>query len=194
MHFVNRLFRPGDLILTETGTSSHGGRLFKLPPGSRLFGAVTWLSIGYMLPATLGAALARRELSQKPESSRAILFIGDGSPQMSVQEISTIIKQKLNVIIFIVNNDGYTIERAIHGRKQAYNDLATWRHELALGFFGADEKQSHSSARTYSELEEVLNDDRIKNGRGVRTIEVFMGREDVQGALLNLMQSQVSKE
>ncbi|KAJ9220366.1 hypothetical protein DTO169C6_7255 [Paecilomyces variotii] len=195
-HFVNLTFRPGDLVLTETGTAAHGGRLFKLPRNTRLFAAVTWLSIGYMLPATLGAALARRELSGEPESSRAILFIGDGSLQMSVQEISTIIKEKLNVIIFIINNNGYTIERAIHGRKQAYNDIATWRNDLALAFFGADEKQvqSHFSARSYSELEEVLNNDSIQNGRGLRTIEVFMGREDVQGSLLNLMQSQISKE
>ncbi|KAJ6013503.1 pyruvate decarboxylase [Penicillium herquei] len=193
--FVNRLLRTGDLILTETGTASYGGRHFKLPSASRLFGAVTWLSIGYMLPATLGAALAKSEID--PESHRAILFIGDGSLQMSVQEISTIIKENLNVIIFVIKNDGYTIERAIHGRKQGYNDIAIWRHSYALQFFGADEKHATENcftARTYSELENILATDKIQNGKGLRIVEVYMGREDVQGVLLGLLRKQIAEE
>ncbi|PWY75194.1 putative pyruvate decarboxylase [Aspergillus sclerotioniger CBS 115572] len=193
--YVNRAFRPGDLILTETGTAAHGGRQFKLPPQSRLFGPATWLSIGYMLPATLGAAVAKRELSENA-NARAILFIGDGSLQMSVQEISTIIKEKLNVIIFIINNGGYTIERAIHGRKQSYNDIASWRHQHTIAFFGGTEEQSANSfsARTYAELDRILEDDRIQKGSGLRVVEVFMGQEDVEGALLKLMEDQISAE
>lgn len=193
--FVTPLFRPDDLILTETGTASHGAREFQLPRDTRLFGAVTWLSIGYMLPATLGAAIAKREL-KKDENARAILFIGDGSLQMSVQEISTIIAEKLNVVLFIINNAGYTIERAIHGRKQAYNDIAPWRHEHALGLFGAETSQlgNYFSARTYRELESVLANDQIQSGTGLRVIEVFMDREDCGGLLELLMNSQIAKE
>ncbi|KAJ5087377.1 pyruvate decarboxylase [Penicillium angulare] len=193
--FVNSIFRENDLILTETGTAAHGGRQFKLPTKSRLFAPATWLSIGYMLPATLGAAVAHCEKNRNG-GTRAILFIGDGSLQMSVQEISTIIHQHLNVIIFVINNAGYTIERAIHGRKQIYNDIAPWRHSQALGFFGVNEECSRNSfsARTYGELGIVLHDENIMNGTGVRLIEVFMGREDVEGALLGLMQSQIAKE
>lgn len=44
-----------------------------------------------------------------PPTTRAILFVGDGSLQTSAQEISTIIKEKLNVIIFVLNNGGDTI-------------------------------------------------------------------------------------
>ncbi|RWA11060.1 hypothetical protein EKO27_g4061 [Xylaria grammica] len=193
--FVNQIFRENDLILTETGTAGHGGRQFKLPPRSRLFGPATWLSIGYMLPATLGVTVAKRDLT-KNSNARAILIIGDGSLQMSAQEISTIIREKLNVIMFIINNSGYTIERAIHGRKQAYNDIAPWRHTKALEFFGAEEGQAKNSfvARTYGELGRVLNDERIRNGGGLRIVEVFMDQEDVQGALLHLMEKQIAAE
>ena len=78
--------------------------------------------------------LARRE-QVGDDNTRSILFIGDGSLQMSVQEISTIIRENLNVIVFIINNSGYTIERAIHGRKQGYDGIASWRHTHALVFF-----------------------------------------------------------
>lgn len=195
-HHVNPLLRPGDIVLTETGTASHGGRDFVLPPHTRLFGAVTWLSIGYMLPATLGAALAQRESNRFPQS-RAILFVGDGSLQVSVQEISTLIRENLDVVIFVINNAGYTIERAIHGRKQSYNDIAAWRHTQALSFFGADEKdgcERSFRARTWGELDEVLGDEQIRAGSGVRLVEVFMGKEDVQGVLSVLLEAQIALE
>ncbi|KAE8419761.1 thiamine diphosphate-binding protein [Aspergillus pseudocaelatus] len=193
---VNSMIREDDLVLTETGTAAHGGRDMILPQNTRLLGPATWLSIGYMLPATVGAELAQRERTNNPDS-RAILFIGDGSLQMTVQEISTMIRENLNVIIIVINNEGYTIERAIHGRKQSYNDIAPWSHAQALSFFGADDRhamQSYFSARTWGELDVVLRDKRIQAGTGVRMVEVFMGREDVQGALLRLMANQIADE
>ncbi|KAJ5095446.1 Thiamine pyrophosphate enzyme [Penicillium alfredii] len=198
---VNPLFREGDIILTETGTASHGGSGFRLPAKSRIFGAVTWLSIGFMLPATLGAALAHRELNASASASaktdsQVILFIGDGSLQMTAQEISVMIREKLRIVIFILNNDGYTIERVIHGRKQAYNDVPFWRHTQALNYFGADEDHvagNTFTARTCGELQTVLADERIQRGEGLRIVEVFMGREDVQGVLLDLLNRQVAR-
>ncbi|PYH95732.1 thiamine diphosphate-binding protein, partial [Aspergillus ellipticus CBS 707.79] len=195
-HALSPLFRPNDLVLAETGTSGHGSRHFTLPAKTPYFTAVTWLSIGYMLPATLGATLAHQQLHPS-EKSRGILFVGDGSLQMSIQELSTIIHQKLNVLIILINNDGYTIERVIHGRKQRYNDIATWRHDQAMGFFGADEaqaKESYFVARTWGELEEVLGNESVKDGERVRVVEVFMGREDVQGILLQLLEKQIAEE
>lgn len=195
---VNPLFKEGDIILTETGTAAHGGRNFKLPAGSRIFGAVTWLSIGFMLPATLGTALAQREQNEDtPSKSQTILFIGDGSLQMTAQEISVMIREKLNIIIFIINNEGYTIERVIHGRKEKYNDVPFWRHAQALNYFGADKEHAAENtftARTCGELQEVLGHENIKNGSGVRLVEVSMEREDVQGALLWLLNKQLKQE
>ncbi|KAJ5648457.1 Thiamine pyrophosphate enzymeC-terminal TPP-binding [Penicillium lividum] len=196
---VNPLFREGDIILAETGTAAYGGRHFKLPPKSRLFTAVTWLSIGFMLPATLGTALAKRELN-KPSGARnqTVLIIGDGSLQMTAQEISVMIKEKLDILIIIINNEGYTIERVIHGRKEAYNDVPFWRHRQALQYFGADDeavKQNTFTARTVGEFQDVLKNERVKDGKGVRIVEVFMEREDVQeGPLLWVLNKQLAEE
>jgi pyruvate decarboxylase len=193
-HKVNSLFHEGDLILAETGTSSYGSQNFSVPKNARLFNAVTWLSIGYMLPATLGATLAQRDRT-KDEKTRAFLFIGDGSLQMSVQEISTMIREKLNIIIFVINNGGYTIERAIHGRTQKYNDVAVWRHTQATSFFGADENhavENNFVARSWSDLERILNNENIQRGSGVRLVEVFMERDDVSGVLLPLMRARIA--
>ncbi|KAJ6093297.1 Thiamine pyrophosphate enzyme C-terminal TPP-binding [Penicillium sp. IBT 16267x] len=196
---VTQLFREGDNILAETGTAAYGTRHCKLPPKARLFSAVTWLSIGYMLPATLGTALAKRELN-KPSGTRnqTILIIGDGSLQMTAQEISVMIKEKLDILIIIINNEGYTIERAIHGRKEAYNDVPFWRHTKALEYFGADDeavKENTFTAKTVGELQEVLKNERVKDGKGVRIVEVFMEREDVpEGPLRWVLDKQLAEE
>ncbi|KAH0014323.1 pyruvate decarboxylase, partial [Aureobasidium melanogenum] len=194
---INPMLKPGDIVMGETGTASHGTRDLVLPSGSYYFTAVTWLSIGYMLPAALGASLAQRDSenwrkrsgSTDTSGDRVVLFIGDGSLQMTVQEISTMIRERLNIIIVVINNDGYTIERVIHGRKQTYNDIASWRYLQALNMFGATEDEVDTntfSARTWGELQAAIGCGLLTNGKGVRMLEVFMEREDAQGLLLKL--------
>lgn len=56
-------------------------------------------SIGYSVGAVLGAALAARELPDGAER-RVILFVGEGSLQLTVQEISTIIRRGLKPILY----------------------------------------------------------------------------------------------
>ena len=196
--YVNPMFRQGDTILTETGTAAEGGKVFKLPEGCRFFTAVTWLSIGYMLPATLGAALARRDMnSHNKNTERTILFIGDGSLQMTAQEISVMVKEKLNIVIFVINNNGYTIERAIHGRKADYNDIAPWNFKHALGLFGYSDEElgrRYFAARSWGELKTALDSEVVKGNDGVKMVEVFMDEEDCTGELRGLLERQITRE
>ncbi|PYI28979.1 thiamine pyrophosphate enzyme [Aspergillus indologenus CBS 114.80] len=190
--------RPGDIVLGETGTAGYGVREMALPRHSRVFTPVTWLSIGYMLPASQGAALAQRELMMADEyqgirNARTILFIGDGSFQMTAQELGTIIRLGLNVVVFVVNNDGYTIERCIHGRHQAYNDITRWRYLQAPQLFGGSEKVYTASARTWDELGGILTTDQLWNESGLRMVEIVCDREDApSGPLVEYLQRQNS--
>jgi pyruvate decarboxylase len=186
--------RPGDIVMGETGTAGFGVREMRTPENVRVFVPVTWLSIGYMLPAAQGAALAQRELysstkgTTRDTGDRTVLFVGDGSLQMTVQEISTIIRLNLNMIIIILNNNGYTIERAIHGLEQKYNDVARWRYLGAPSFFGGDENAFTASARTWGELEVIMSDKRLTDGEGLRMVELMMEKDDVpSGPLAALM-------
>ncbi|KAG7143787.1 Pyruvate decarboxylase like protein [Verticillium longisporum] len=194
------MVNPGDIVLGETGTAGYGVREMPLPPDTRLFTPVTWLSIGYMLPGAQGAALAQRELlasspSSGPSTPKTILFIGDGSFQMTVQEIATIVRLELNVVIFLINNDGYTIERCIHGRNQAYNDVSPLRYLEAPSFFGAKKSTYTASARTWRELQTVLDSGTLHDEKELRMVEIFLGRDDApKGPLLQYMISQKEKE
>jgi len=78
-----------------------------------------WGSIGYTLPAAFGAQTAQPQ-------QRVVLIIGDGSAQLTVQELGTMLRDGQNPVIFLLNNDGYTVERAIHGAQKRYNVIAHW--------------------------------------------------------------------
>jgi pyruvate decarboxylase len=193
---ISTFFRSGDIILTETGTPSIGGRDFVLPPHTRLINSSIWLSIGYMLGAAQGAALALRELiaEGKQSQGRAILFEGDGSLQMTAQAFSDIIRNRLDITIFILNNDGYTIERWIHGMKAGYNDVQPWRYLEAPNYFGAPKDDPAypvltKRAENWGQLFEILADKQLQEGKGLNIVEVMMTREDAPDVLKKLVQA-----
>lgn len=50
----------------------------------------------------------------------------NASSQLTVQELSVMMRHGLNPIIFVLNNSGYTIERYLHGMTRKYNDITNW--------------------------------------------------------------------
>jgi len=78
--------------------------------GQRLFSNSGCASMGYDLPAAIGASIAAPD-------KRVICVAGDGSFQMNIQELQTVIYNKLNVKIFVLNNGGY---RSIQQTQQSF--------------------------------------------------------------------------
>ncbi|KEF57728.1 uncharacterized protein A1O9_05647 [Exophiala aquamarina CBS 119918] len=187
---ISSFFRPHDIILAETGTASIGSREFVLPEKTQLHNSSIWLSIGFMLPAAQGVALAQRELSASSKcfSGRTILFEGDGSLQMTAQAISDIIRNRLDVTIFLLNNDGYTIERLIHGMRAHYNDVQAWRYLQSASYFGAPENDELYPVTTrrvenWGQLMDLIQDQEFGNGKGFRMAEILMEKEDAVESL-----------
>ncbi len=116
---MQSFIQPGDIILADQGTAAFGAAALRLPAGAQLLVQPLWGSIGYTLPAAFGAQTAR-------PSQRVILIIGDGSAQLTIQELGSMLRDDQHPIIFLLNNEGYTVERAIHGADQRYNDIAQW--------------------------------------------------------------------
>lgn len=92
---------------------------------------------------------------------------------MTVQEIGSYIRFGFKPIIFVINNNGYSIERAIWGEKQTYNDISMlWDHQKMLEFLGARKEtgiQSRSSAcKTVEELEKVLQDPEFESANCIQ--------------------------
>lgn len=94
---LGKWLRAGDVVLTETGTSSFGIWDTTMPPNSIFMAQYLWSSIGYTVGACQGAAQAVRDSTDAKR--RTILFIGDGSLQCGCQELSTIIRRGLKPIM-----------------------------------------------------------------------------------------------
>ena len=93
---VSGFLRKGDVVVTETGTSNFGILSTKLPPGGKALAQILWGSIGWATGALQGAALAVKDSGK---DDRTMLFIGDGSLQLSAQEISTMLRRDLHPIM-----------------------------------------------------------------------------------------------
>ena len=76
---VENLTQSNETIVAEQGTSFFGASSIFLKPKSHFIGQPLWGSIGYTFPAALGSQIADKE-------SRHLLFIGDGSLQLTVQD------------------------------------------------------------------------------------------------------------
>jgi pyruvate decarboxylase len=120
---ISRFIRTEDVIVTETGTSSFGALEMPLPAKTIYLSQILWGSIGWATGAAVGAAFGARERRLK---GRTLLFTGDGSLQLTVQELSTAMRHGLAPILFVLNNNGYTIERLLHGRERHYNEIVNW--------------------------------------------------------------------
>lgn len=92
---VGQWLQPNDIVITETGTANFGIWETKFPPGVSALSQVLWGSIGYSLGACQGAALAAKETGDR----RTVLFIGDGSFELTAQELSTMIRHDLKPIM-----------------------------------------------------------------------------------------------
>ena len=103
-HLIEELFthlKANDIVVCGDATATIVPfQIGKMKAGMRLFSNSGSASMGYDIPAALGAAIANPK-------ARIICLAGDGSSMMNIQELETISNLNLNIIVFILNNDGY---------------------------------------------------------------------------------------
>ena len=104
-HFVDVLsgeLSSSDVIVLANGAANTCTfQAIKLKKGQRLFTNTGCAAMGYDLPAAIGACFAN-------DRKQVICIAGDGSIQMNLQELQTIVHHKLPIKIFLLNNNGYT--------------------------------------------------------------------------------------
>jgi len=103
--FMERLSESlcdGEVVVCGDGTACVTAfQAIQIRPGMRLFHNSGCASMGYDVPAAIGAAVAQ------PKNKRIICLAGDGSLMMNLQELQTVSGLKLPIKIFILNNTGY---------------------------------------------------------------------------------------
>ncbi|MEV4449138.1 alpha-keto acid decarboxylase family protein [Streptomyces mirabilis] len=146
---VQGFIREGDVLIAEDGTSEAGCWGLQLPSKCSIVTQAVWGSIGYSVGSVLGTLLAAPE-------RRHLLFVGDGSFQLTAQEVSTMLRHDLKPIIFLINNGGYTVERTICGKQGQFNDVANWAYAELPKVLHPGTTARTFVVRTPAELKEAL--------------------------------------
>ncbi len=166
---------PGTTVLADAGTAYYGAVAMPLAPGCEVVGQPFWSSIGYTLPALLGTGLAC-------PGSRPVLVIGDGAAQLTIQELATILHRHLNVVIFVINNGGYSIERQIRSPDAVYQDITAWDWTSLPNAFGHADHGTILPVGNLRQLRLALAaTDAVRSGTTL--IELRLDRDDAPALL-----------
>lgn len=162
-----RMLKKDDILIVEIGTLFNGMAEVRLPSNVTYIGQGGWGSIGYATPSTFGASIAAPE-------RRVLLFTGDGSLQLTAQEISSMLYYGCKPIIFVLNNDGYTIEKYLNvkTKNQKYNKIPRWAYTKLAEAFGGNAFTAIVS--TNGELEQAINQAEIECSERLCIIEMIV--------------------
>ncbi|XP_062095872.1 pyruvate decarboxylase 1 [Humulus lupulus] len=180
---INILFKhiqemlSGDTaVIAETGDSWFNCQKLRLPENCGYEFQMQYGSIGWSVGATLGYAQAAKD-------KRVIACIGDGSFQVTAQDISTMIRCGQNTIIFLINNGGYTIEVEIHDGP--YNVIKNWDYTgLVNAIHNGEGKCWTAKVRTEEELVDAISTATGAQKDSLCFIEVFSHKDDTSKELL----------
>ncbi len=167
---LQRMLKAGDNLVVETGTCMLRVNNLALPDGVGYESQTLWGSIGWATPAALGVALAE-------PGRRTILVTGDGSHQLTANEIGVMGRYGINPIIFVLNNGLYGIEDLLSERGHVYDDLAKWNYHMLPAAMGC-EGWFCARINTVAELESALK--KARSHDAACYLEVMIPEEESQ--------------
>ena len=169
-----KFIQSGDNVVLESGSSSFGIPPLRLPDDVQVQIQMLWGSIGWATGAAFGIALA-------DPKRKTILITGEGSHQLTANEIGNMGRFGANPIILCLNNDGYMVERALESNPDwSYNDLAKWRYAELPHALGCTDWFT-ARVETLGELDAALK--AARKSKSGAYIEVVGGRMDMPKGL-----------
>ncbi|WP_052285744.1 alpha-keto acid decarboxylase family protein [Kluyvera genomosp. 1] len=179
-HALEKHLQPNDIVLGDQGTAAFGIAALTLPPGASLIVQPLWGSIGFTLPAAFGAQTSQPD-------RRVVLVIGDGAAQLTIQELSSMLRDGQRPLILLLNNEGYTVERAIHGPEQRYNDISLWNWTQVPQALNLDCQAECWKVSNASQLNDALT--RAGRGDKLTLLEVMLPKMDIPPLLKAVTQA-----
>ncbi len=168
---LQEFLKEDDMIFVETGIITFPSGLIKLPKNVLFNTQSLWGSIGWATPAMFGGAMADR-------SRRPILFTGEGSHQLTMQEVANMMHYDIKPVVFILNNDGYTVERALSDDPMdKFNDITSWNYSKLPELFNGD--YCSFQVRSNQELKDVMLKIEQEQKNRMCYVELFTDKMDI---------------
>lgn len=125
---LNRRLKDEMAVICDVGLSMFAAIDLVIRNETKFLAPAYYASMGFGVPAALGVASADPKL-------RPVVLVGDGAFQMTGVELSSIARARLDPIVLLLNNRGYTTERFI--QDGPYNDILDWNYERLPDVLGA---------------------------------------------------------
>ncbi len=167
---LNSFLDEKNILLADPGDALFGS--IEICPNCHFISPAYYASLGYAIPASIGAQLARPDL-------RPIVLAGDGSFQMTGMELATAVRYGLNPIVIVFNNHGYGTERPM--LDGPFNDVADWKYSKVPEVLGTG---LGLQIKTEQELGEALIE--AKSYDDPCILEVLLDKNDISVPLQRL--------
>lgn len=115
---INSMLNEKIAVVADIGEVLFGSSTLKVAH-HHFISPAFYCSMGPAIPGALAVGLAKPDV-------RPVVLVGDGAFQMSVSELSSLLENKLNPIVFVLNNKGYTTERFLLDGK--FNNIRNWNY------------------------------------------------------------------
>ncbi len=175
--YISRKLPEDSLTVTSNGTCCVAGhQSWFIRKGCRFLNNNAIASMGYGLPAAVGACIAH-------DRKDTICLEGDGSIMMNLQELQTVVTNRLPIKLFMINNEGY------HSIRQTQNNLFKEHCKVGIGPESGDLSfpefrkiaeafgWPYYSAHTNDEMKEAV--DATLNAEGFAFCEIFVSTEQI---------------
>ncbi|HTR64398.1 MAG TPA: thiamine pyrophosphate-dependent enzyme, partial [Terriglobales bacterium] len=162
-------------LIVETGDSWFNGFNMALPDGAEFEIEMQYGHIGWSVPAAFGYAVGAPD-------RRIVLMVGDGSFQLTAQEVCQMVRLNLPVVIFLVNNRGYTIEVEIHDGP--YNNVKNWDYAGIMSVFNATDGDGRGFRATNGKELAAAIKKALAHETGPTLIECTIDRDDCTKQLM----------
>lgn len=172
---LNAILDETMVVIADIGDALFGSADLVMSRRTEFISPAYYTSMGFAIPAAVGAGIANRD-------SRPLVVVGDGAFQMTGMELSTVVRQKLNPIVIVMNNKGYTTERFL--LEGSFNDIQNWAYHKVPDVVGGG---LGMEVRTLGELDDALAR-AIANTSSFSLLNVHLDPHDRSPALERLAQ------
>jgi len=170
--YIKNAIKENDIFVMETGLMSLSGAFLSLKKGVEYLSQTLWGSIGWATPAAFGASMADKKRN-------LVLFTGDGAHQLTAQELANYFEYDLKPVIFLLNNDGYTVERVLSkDPEDKFNNITKWDYFKMTEALSGGKDFYRASVSTYEELKDVILKVNELKGKKLCYVEIKTDKND----------------
>lgn len=169
---IETVLDEDDIFTMETGLFSLSGSFLNLKKNVEYLSQTLWGSIGWATPALFGAMMADNKKCH-------IMFTGEGAHQLTIQEMANFFEYDLKPVIFVLNNNGYTVERVLSkDPNDKFNNITNWNYPKLIEGFSNNKDYFSKTVSTLESFIETIDEIKKLKGKKLCYVEIMTDKKD----------------